>query len=261
MIDESLEAKLSREIYHQRRLEVGNATANARTDDLEDEELLGYEPILPGLPPASSDRRKWWLNNGRFHSSNGKINTLTRIGLPARSDIGDAKDGYIPNPRQPPNPFSPSNEPEWVVVRNSSTDHNNQRKPFAGIPSSNPKEQPLSDYVHVDSADATAIGAPLARIDSKASSTSSTTGVKRKPAPPIPRKPPLLASTSHRPDSRGEISIRMRPLPSKESDEEAQMKPALPARLPGSAVTGTGLMDEEDDHARSIPSLEPLRPR
>lgn len=43
---------------------MGNSTANKKSDDLDDEDLIGYDPIAPGLPPASSDRRKWWLENG-----------------------------------------------------------------------------------------------------------------------------------------------------------------------------------------------------
>ena len=57
---------LSREIYAQRRLEVGDITANARDNDNEDEDLIGYDSIAPGLPPASSGSRKWWLDNGEY---------------------------------------------------------------------------------------------------------------------------------------------------------------------------------------------------
>jgi hypothetical protein len=35
-------------------------------DETDDEDLLGYESVEPGLPPASSDRRKWWLDNGTY---------------------------------------------------------------------------------------------------------------------------------------------------------------------------------------------------
>ena len=62
-VDEVRKEILGREIYAKRRSEVGT-TANARNDDFYDEDILGYEPIAPELPPASSDRRKWWLDNG-----------------------------------------------------------------------------------------------------------------------------------------------------------------------------------------------------
>lgn len=63
-VDEVRKETLSQEIYAKRRSEVGDTTANARNDDIEDEDTIGYESIAPELPPASSDRRKWWLDNG-----------------------------------------------------------------------------------------------------------------------------------------------------------------------------------------------------
>ena len=63
-IDEEQKKRLSWEIYAKRKADVGDTTANARNGENEDEDLIGYESIAPGLPPASSDRRKWWLDNG-----------------------------------------------------------------------------------------------------------------------------------------------------------------------------------------------------
>ena len=62
-VDEVRKESLRREIYAKRKSEVGT-TANARSDDFFDEDIIGYQPIAPELPPASSDRRKWWLDNG-----------------------------------------------------------------------------------------------------------------------------------------------------------------------------------------------------
>lgn len=64
-VDEVRKDILGREIYAKRRSEVGNTTTNARNDDFYDEDMIGYESIAPELPPASSDRRKWWLDNGK----------------------------------------------------------------------------------------------------------------------------------------------------------------------------------------------------
>lgn len=63
-VDEPRKEKLSREIDGRRRLDIGDPTANARNDEFDEEDLMGYDSIAPGLPPASSDRRKWWLDNG-----------------------------------------------------------------------------------------------------------------------------------------------------------------------------------------------------
>ena len=64
VVNETIKNHFSNKLYHKRRLEVGNATTNTRTSDLDDEDLIGYDPIVPGLLSASTDRKKWWLNNG-----------------------------------------------------------------------------------------------------------------------------------------------------------------------------------------------------
>lgn len=73
-VDESRKQSLSRELYAKRKVDTGDTTANARNDDVDDEDLIGYESIAPELPPASSDRRKWWLDNGE--ESSGYITHL-----------------------------------------------------------------------------------------------------------------------------------------------------------------------------------------
>ena len=66
-VDESKKEQLSRELYLRRRADVGDAVANAgKNGEVDDEELLGFESIDPELPPASSDRRKWWLDSGMY---------------------------------------------------------------------------------------------------------------------------------------------------------------------------------------------------
>jgi hypothetical protein len=62
--DEPLKAQLARELYARRRAEVAEATAAGAPDTDVDDDLLGYEAIEPGLPPASSDRSRWWLKGG-----------------------------------------------------------------------------------------------------------------------------------------------------------------------------------------------------
>lgn len=68
-INEPLKERLSREIYAKRRLDLGATTTSTKSDAIDDGDLLGYEPISPELPPASSDRRKWWLDNGKSRLS------------------------------------------------------------------------------------------------------------------------------------------------------------------------------------------------
>lgn len=100
-VDEKKKDQLSEDLYHQRRAIVGDTRATGIMEDTDDEDLLGYDSIEPGLPPASSDRRKWWLDNG----------------LPARSRAQPPSNDHFPNPKRPSNPFTPSPEPDWVEVK------------------------------------------------------------------------------------------------------------------------------------------------
>ncbi|KAL8703932.1 MAG: hypothetical protein Q9201_002882 [Fulgogasparrea decipioides] len=60
-IDEHRKEELSRSLYERRKVEVTGGAANHEKTD---EDLVGYKSAAEGLPPASSDRRKWWLDNG-----------------------------------------------------------------------------------------------------------------------------------------------------------------------------------------------------
>ncbi|KAK0617879.1 SacI homology domain-containing protein [Bombardia bombarda] len=110
IVNEKLRDKIVREIYERRKSEVGSDTANLVADDSEDEDLIGYDAIEPGLPPASSDRQKWWLENGKM----------------ARSSVSPPKPDspayqMIPNPKRPTNPYVPTDEPDWVNIPRSES--------------------------------------------------------------------------------------------------------------------------------------------
>ncbi|KAK3942740.1 SacI homology domain-containing protein [Diplogelasinospora grovesii] len=112
IVNERLRDKISREIYERRKSEVGSDTANlAGAEDTDDEDLIGYDAIEPGLPPASSDRQKWWLDNGKM----------------ARSSVSPPKTGSsginqtILNPKRPSNPYAPTEEPDWVNIPRSES--------------------------------------------------------------------------------------------------------------------------------------------
>ncbi|KZF26905.1 DNase I-like protein [Xylona heveae TC161] len=79
VVDESYKENLSRQIYEKRRADVAGLTANTDLDDTDEEEdLIGYDAISSGLPPASSDTRKWWLDNGMYAVGNLRY-TFTRL--------------------------------------------------------------------------------------------------------------------------------------------------------------------------------------
>ncbi|TQN74167.1 Inositol-1,4,5-trisphosphate 5-phosphatase 1 [Colletotrichum shisoi] len=107
IVDETHRDRISKELYQRRKAELGDVVANPDSEETDDEDLIGYEAIEPGLPPASSDRQKWWLENKQQ----------------ARVDMKQPKapDGHAAalNPGRPPNPFTPTGEPDWVNVPRS----------------------------------------------------------------------------------------------------------------------------------------------
>ncbi|XP_044714866.1 sacI-like domain-containing protein [Hirsutella rhossiliensis] len=109
IINEALRQAISKELYQRRKAEVGDTTAQVSDgQETEDEDLIGYDAIEPGLPPASSDRRKWWLDNRQ----------------PARAQMsvpeGPEGQAMALNPNRASNPFGPSDEPDWVAVPRTS---------------------------------------------------------------------------------------------------------------------------------------------
>ena len=109
VVNAPLRDKIGREIYMRRKAEVGEGMANTNAEETDDEDLMGYDAIVPGLPPASSDRQKWWLDNGQLARS--------AISPPAPMD---ASQETVLNPKRPHNPFAPTDEPDWVSIPSRS---------------------------------------------------------------------------------------------------------------------------------------------
>ena len=112
IIQEEKKAMLSKQLYDKRKKDLGlRRGAIDGTDDRgsevdsDDDDIMGYESIAPGLPPASSDRRKWWLDGEK----------------PVRSQVGPPRDGMVPNDRRPGNPWRDTSEPDWVDVKRPSS--------------------------------------------------------------------------------------------------------------------------------------------
>ncbi|KAI0841984.1 SacI homology domain-containing protein [Hypoxylon sp. FL0890] len=122
IINEALRERISRELYERRKAEVGHTAASLLDNDSEDDEdLIGYDPIEPGLPPASSDRQRWWLENGKMARS-----TVA----PPKPSNGNST--MVLNPNRPSNPFTPTEEPDWVAVPRA----NSRLSSFSSISSS-----------------------------------------------------------------------------------------------------------------------------
>lgn len=104
VIDEKYKENLSAEIYRQRKGSLGTDLVAPEFDDTDEELLSDFKSVELGLPPASSDRRKWWLDNS----------------LPARSTVRAPGPDFVPNPQRPSNPFTPSEEADWVKVERAA---------------------------------------------------------------------------------------------------------------------------------------------
>ncbi|KAF2759416.1 hypothetical protein EJ05DRAFT_531518 [Pseudovirgaria hyperparasitica] len=216
IIDEKKKDHLGNRLYRQRRGVVGDPTVNDRGHETSDEDLIGYESIEPGLPPASSDRRKWWIDNGQ----------------PVRSQVRPPQPNMIPNPNRKPNPFTPSSEQDWVDIRKYDTypDPPKPRRsnttasarsnmssrsitrkippPFdttEALASSSRNSNTSSHHYQVStppsnrdarSDSRASVQSPYAQARSPSSQSISSTSITRKPAPPVPKKPAAFSSSS-----------------------------------------------------------------
>lgn len=201
IVDEACREALSREIYERRRAQLDGASANNPNEDSDDEDLIGYDSIEPGLPPASSDTRKWWLDNGQ----------------PARSTIQPPQKGHVLNPNRPSNPYTPTDEPDWVTVprqqsttkvappppdprlsRSQTTNGTRKLPPaFIGSTSVSGITQSLAQQSLVDSSTSGQVSRDRSQSNTtnRRLSTSTTSSVAKKAAPPVARKPIHLVSS------------------------------------------------------------------
>ncbi|KAH6689111.1 synaptojanin-2 [Plectosphaerella plurivora] len=232
IVDEAMRERISQELYRQRKTDVGDlAAVSLSSEDTEDEDLIDYDSIEPGLPAASSDRKKWWLDNRQ----------------PARADIqpprGTNSQSTVLNPKMPANPFAPSQEPDWIAVpraRVSSFSGNLSSSPYEHIqipgdfmtstPSSAPRRLPPPASVKEDQRsqlDGTPPPPPPPRRQ-----TGTTTGTSSAEAPltfskmqPQPAPPPRPSS------ALSELS---------QLSQHSKGKPAPPvAKKPSHLVSGS----------------------
>ncbi|KAF2964303.1 hypothetical protein GQX73_g9270 [Xylaria multiplex] len=129
IINEPLRQRISRQLYEHRKAEVRHMAAIIDSEDSEDDEdLIGYDPIEPGLPPASSDQQRWWLENGKMARST--------IAPPKSTNGGGEYASVILNPNRPSNPFNATEEPDWVAIPRA----NSRLSSFSSSISSSPYE-------------------------------------------------------------------------------------------------------------------------
>ncbi|KIW80466.1 hypothetical protein Z517_07082 [Fonsecaea pedrosoi CBS 271.37] len=122
VVDKEKKDTLTKKLYSKRAKEMkskaGDSTEgldDLETDDETDsvmESLMGYESIQEGLPPASSDKRKWWLDGNRA----------------ARSTIRPPKEGMMLSGNREGNPWREGGEDDWVEVERPPIMDNNNKQ-------------------------------------------------------------------------------------------------------------------------------------
>ncbi|KAF1815555.1 hypothetical protein P152DRAFT_410490 [Eremomyces bilateralis CBS 781.70] len=285
LVDEGIKDKLSAELYNHRRTTVGDRTANTNEEDTDDEDLIGYESIEPGLPPASSDRRKWWLDNG----------ALARVTVKAPGKE------YSLNPNRPSNPFAPTSEPDWVRISPSNLDmdmhsppkqiprklpppyHSSSSQTSISNGKSNTPTPPAPRRSQATSSPAQSLRTQPIPIHSQSTTPSSPQSVSStKTAPTIPRKPEAFRQSSftvhHSPSLPQHIESHPRvtvqgdgaedqstapapPPPRRSVTTNIQSKDADRPGLPSRGAATKDLMDEADETGmEELQSWEVLTP-
>ncbi len=185
IVDEVLRDKISRELYERRKGEVGDLTANTMAEDTDDEDLLGYDAIEPGLPAASSDQQKWWLDNGRMAQA------TVQPPVPASPSTHIA----VLNPKRPPNPFTPTDEPDWVAVPRTES----RLSSFSSL-STSPYEH-ISHPSHMSTSAASSQGGGIAASRKQYAAPHHDASASATPPPP----PPARRQTAAAHNSRGDF--------------------------------------------------------
>ncbi|KAI0203994.1 SacI homology domain-containing protein [Astrocystis sublimbata] len=197
IVNEDLRQHISRQLYERRKAEVGHTAATLDTEDSEDDEdLIGYDPIEPGLPPASSDQQRWWLDNGKMARS--------IVAPPSSTNGGSEYSSVILNPNRPSNPFNLTEEPDWVAVPRAAS--NSRLSSFSSSISSSPYEHINHSTLLSTSASSSAPRKLPPPFDNTASSSKngrngtndeSVTGMGQRndaPPPPPPRRQTTIST-------------------------------------------------------------------
>jgi synaptojanin len=181
------------------------------------------------VPPPSSDKRKWWLDN----------NASSEVEIPKPPG-----EGWQLNPNRPKNPFDNTDEPDWIKVTAPQIPLSTplERK---SIPPAPPPRRQQTEKVPASPQEP-----QLLRRTSSLSSTG-------KPKPTVPPKPSFISARA---------SVSSSPSPS--DDGEFKPTPPLPPTRPLETapkhVEKNGkvglLMDDDEGEARVVGGWVPLQP-
>ncbi|KIX00270.1 uncharacterized protein Z518_10409 [Rhinocladiella mackenziei CBS 650.93] len=228
VVDEEKKDALTKKLYMKKAKEM-KIKASDSTEDFEDigsddeetESLMGYQSIQEGLPPASSDKRKWWLDGNKG----------------ARSTIRPPKEGMMLRKNRQGNPWKEGGEDDWVEVERPPIMDNN--KPGSGAPSRKPEPPPARGRRRMvppawegDRAVPSTQTRPEAATEMKS---------MRRPTPPIPRSQARSTSVTSLPIRSSSTATKKQPPPKpvkpstlSTSSRQVDVPPVSP--LPGPAL-------------------------
>lgn len=266
IIDEELREKISRQLYDRRKAELGQPGSGSALDiDYSDEEdLIGYDAIEPGLPPASSDRQKWWLDNGKLAQSG--------VGAPKPTNGSST---VVLNPNRPSNPFAPTDEPDWVAVPRAGS----RLGSFSSI-SSSPYEHINHSTVLSTSAsssgprklppplDPSTLPAKVGRINLMDDDVGGPSPRNETPPPPPPRRQTAAASAEPAPKPTAVSTRVAKPTPpppqprrvSTESQTSNKSKAPPPVARKPTHLTSTSPLSSPSPKQAELPDDPASRP-
>ncbi|OGE54052.1 hypothetical protein PENARI_c006G02834 [Penicillium arizonense] len=163
IVDNGLKEKLRRSIYGEKQRQLNGSLADSVSLlDLDDDDMVPQVSIAPGLPPASSDRNRWWLDHG----------------APVKATVQPGP-GFVINPQRKSNPFASDFGSDWAPSpelgenRKSRQSAQFERKPV--LP---PRRETLNEFP----AGSISPGSVQPKV------------VNEKSPPVVPRKPLSLSS-------------------------------------------------------------------
>ncbi|KAL8974010.1 MAG: hypothetical protein Q9197_001756 [Variospora fuerteventurae] len=228
-VDENRKEDLSRALYEKWKQNI--AGSNAAIEQI-DEDSVGYSPVAAELPPASSGRRKWWLDNaGRSPEASKSTSRLS----PARHGTQMT---VSPNAR----PESSSNA-SFLFPRHGDSPHQAFPSPSSPLSGSDVARKPAP---------------PVPR---KPALLSTSRAEPKGPRSRISAGAQMRASNDHRVegssfDSRPNAVFSSQLPPP--STPDAAGTPSNRGKT--GAVVSRTILDEAGEGLEAIPSLQPVRP-
>jgi synaptojanin len=230
IVEDTKREQLAREIYEERKTMIGEVVGGdvGKYIDLSGKRRDPFNMSLTLVPPPSSDKRKWWLDN----------DASSRVEIPKPPG-----EGWQLNPSRPKNPFVPTTEPDWIKVTTPqipvSSTTSEEKAPRAPPPRRQQSER-----------------VPASPPRPQATRQQSSVSLDGRSKPPVPPKPSFMSARASLSSSSPTID-----------DDGANPRPPLPPRSQvhgdvqqAEKDADVGLLMDDDDARRIMEGWVPLQP-